>query len=624
MRHCFTRAANKQMGKNISVRPQSPTMPIRLILLWLAGFSLFLPALGAIPTNHSNGLVPIFVFFVTLAACSSAHLQHYKTHRLSSSLLLIGISTALLSVPSGAIILAIETCAMAAGIAVLHTELPSAAKNWFPKHLGLASATYVAGIGMGALVHYLIVSLGTNFDSAVWQGLPAISAVPAFIAAFGVQRYKHQHEAANTNATEATGSAGTPSHANVWMQPSTWALGFMLGGAISLLLVTEPGISFFLAVTGQNGLLFAAITAFLSGIIVAALTYGYVHRSGCAANGFVILAAAAGVVSAGCIAIIAAPAMWLASGIFGVCAGYLFVFSLNFLTEKTNVDTVSRVAAAALTIGYIWVVFPFLGLSGWLNANISLAFAPLVVGTLLVATIGVFPWQNTTTPHKPRRLLGALLNALLAIIVFVAVPYFFLHAQRNYALSDTDAAVAGYIAAFLALCAGLVFTIASMKYTARVLVVCVLSFVAISPVWYMRWSTGSNGIPSRATSYRQGHMATILFDKPSYGACTIEKAWIKRGSNSYRYEWFGQTFYRRRVTMGSILLNLAVDPSRVDKITMLAPNHKVMDITYTDTIDGKPNAQRRQVMLVMPKSAIPDSLTFRCGKAEFTGHVNWR
>jgi CP family cyanate transporter-like MFS transporter len=376
-----------------------------LALLWLTGTALRLTVLAVppvIPLIHDDlnlnatqigiltGLPSMLLAFAAVPG-SLLVARLGVTAALIVGLLLTAIAGALRGAVADIYWLYIMTIVMAAGVAVMQVGMPPAVRSWAPQRIGFATAVYTNGLIVGEILPVaLMLPLVLPWVES-WQWGFAFWSVPVVVIAVLVLAFAPRQPA---KAATSVRRRWWPD----WGSSLIWRLGFMLGTVNAMYFTTNAFIPDYLANTGQDEWISAALTGLNAGQLPASvLLLAFASRLELKAwpyvvCGFLCLLATAGIVFC--------SGAWMvaAATLVGFAASAILILVLALPPLLAPPDDVHRVTAAMFTISYTWaVVAPVISGLLWDTSGIAaMAFLPIAICGIILAVLA--PAIN----HVPR------------------------------------------------------------------------------------------------------------------------------------------------------------------------------------------------------------------------------
>lgn len=359
----------------------------RLVLLWTVGIGLRLSLLAVPPVlpqiHHDLHLTETLVGAVTalpillLAAVSvpgSLLIARMGARfAIIVGLLLIALAGAARGIGTSALMLFTMTFVMSVGVAICQPSLPSLVRQWFPDHVGRATALYSNGMLIGEVVPVLLTVplllplVGGQWQLAlmVWSLLVVIPAAGMVFRTASVERHP-----------EAPVVRWWPN----WRSTLTWRLGFILGCASISYYAANAFIPDFLRANHQGGLITPALSSLNAGQLPASFVVAAIPGR--------LIGRRWPLIVVGCLILISLAAFRLpawgeitAMGVLGFCSGFVFVLSLAFPPLLTEPHDVHRLSAAMFTIAYTCsFVGSIVGGAVWDHTHLPFsAFGPIFV-----------------------------------------------------------------------------------------------------------------------------------------------------------------------------------------------------------------------------------------------------
>ncbi len=299
---------------------------------------------------------------------------------LISGLILMAAAGALRGLgPTVGLLLAM-TFLMALGIAVIQPAFPSLARQWHPRGIGLATATYANGLLMGEIIAAaLTVPLVLPLTGGRWETALAVWSLPVLLTAV-VVALATPHLARDAARPAARWWPD-------WRDRQVWLLGLIFGSASAIYWGSNAFIPDYLHATGRPGLVPAAITALNAGQIPASILIGAAARRVIGRRWPFLLAGALGLLAlAGFLALPGDAATVAAAALFGFMAAAVLVLTLALPPLMAARDDEHRLSAGIFTITYACSFLgPLLGGAVWdASGRAPLAFIPVGVASALI------------------------------------------------------------------------------------------------------------------------------------------------------------------------------------------------------------------------------------------------
>ena len=154
-------------------RASSQQVWIAIVLLWLAGNGLRLTILAVPPvivmirddfslSATEVGLlsgIPPALFAVAALAGSLLVARFGVRGALIGGLVLVAAGSALRASSTNYAVLFVTTVVMSAGVAIMQPIMPTAVRQWLPRHIGLGTAIYTNGLLVGEIFDVFMVIL---------------------------------------------------------------------------------------------------------------------------------------------------------------------------------------------------------------------------------------------------------------------------------------------------------------------------------------------------------------------------------------------------------------------------------------------------------------------------------
>ncbi|TDB55757.1 CynX/NimT family MFS transporter [Photorhabdus luminescens] len=368
---------------------------IKLFLLWLAGAGTRLTILATPPiisdihhdlnlTETQVGIIsglPAVLFAGTaiLGSLLIARTSAIKT--LIIGLLITSLGSAFRGAADDIIIMYTATMITGLGVAFMQPALPSIVKDWFPKHIVIATAIYVNGLLLGGEVipvavtkFILLPMLGSwRLTYVFWAAITLIIAIFIYQLA-----PKNKHETISTNKN----IKWVPEWNNIIL----WKLGLMMGCVNATYFATNFFIPRYLheanfedltsisLVALNLGQIPASIILMMTSSTVAKLRYPYLI------SGIGLIASFSSIMYFGTEYII------ISSAFIGFFSAIVLILMLGLPSMISEPHEVHRSTSLMLTIGYTCaVITPVIsGLSWDISGNPSYVFLPMIICSIIL------------------------------------------------------------------------------------------------------------------------------------------------------------------------------------------------------------------------------------------------
>ncbi|MEQ2016777.1 MFS transporter [Photorhabdus bodei] len=368
---------------------------IRLFLLWLAGAGTRLTILATPPiisdihhdlnlTETQVGIIsglPAVLFAGTaiLGSLLIARTSAIKT--LIIGLLITSLGSAFRGAANDIIIMYTATMITGLGVAFMQPALPSIVKDWFPKHIVIATAIYVNGLLLGGEVipvavtkSILLPMLGSwRLTYVFWAAITLIIAIFIYQLA-----PKNKHETISINKN----TKWVPEWNNIIL----WKLGLMMGCVNATYFATNFFIPRYLheanfedltsisLVALNLGQIPASIILMMTRATVAKLRYPYLI------SGIGLIASFSSIMYFGTEYII------ISSAFIGFFSAIVLILMLGLPSMISEPHEVHRSTSLMLTIGYTCaVITPVIsGLSWDISGNPSYVFLPMMICSIIL------------------------------------------------------------------------------------------------------------------------------------------------------------------------------------------------------------------------------------------------
>jgi len=367
---------------------------MRLALLWLAGISLRITVLAippVVPAIHNDlalneKAVGILTALPVLLLAAAAVLGSLVIHHIGARrALIIGLWVIALAAaarglgPAVPVIFAM-TFVMGCGISVCQPGLPSLVGQWFPRRIGLATATYSNGLLVGEMVAAgLMLPVILPLVHGSWELALAVWSLPVAATA-GLVALFSPHQARPDARHEGQWWPD-------WQDPQTWRLGLLLGLGQIAYWVPNAFVADYLKAQGHPEYIAAALTSLNAAqipasLIVAALPGALIQkRWPMLVDGLLITCAVIGLLATD-------PSLapfW--AGMLGFTGAFIFVLNLALPPLLAEPHDVHRLSAGIFSISYTCAfVGPLVGGAIWDATGLSAsAFWPVIAGALVMS-----------------------------------------------------------------------------------------------------------------------------------------------------------------------------------------------------------------------------------------------
>jgi CP family cyanate transporter-like MFS transporter len=273
------------------------------------------------------------------------------------------------------------TLLMGIGIAVSQPASPSVVKDWFPAHVGLATAMYANGVLVGEI---LPVTLAPWILTAVresWGLSLALWSLPVLFTVAAIVLLTRGHG-------PAAGEPLAPWWPD-WRSWRTWQAGLLLGCMSALYWSANAFLPDLLHTSGRPNLVTPALAVLnaaqlpTSILITLAPSRFVGHRWPFLLGG--------GTVALAVPAMVLMPGAWVVfwAAVLGAVSGLVFVCALALPPLLSAPQDVARLSAAMFTITYtLSFTGPLLGGAAWDVTGVPLsAFVPASLGGLAMIAL---------------------------------------------------------------------------------------------------------------------------------------------------------------------------------------------------------------------------------------------
>lgn len=392
---------NTSQTKVLESYQQSVVTPILcLILLWLAGVGLRITILAQPPViplmqadlNMNETEIGFLSSIPTAFFAMAAILGALLIARLGAfTTVIIGLfGTALGSALRGAVpdvtLLYLTTLLTGLGVAIMQPAMPALVSTWLPRNVRLATAVYINGLLLGAVLPVMLTSpvvlplVGSwRFAFVFWGGICAIIACLVFILA------------PRMNAeTEVPAQIKVKWWPN-WRNKLIWQLGIMMGCMNALYFTANFFIPGYLETTGHAGDINAALIALNAGQLPASILLLFAGNGleqqvkSYVICGLLSIIAILGILFGNSLMIICG------AGLLGFVAAFVLILVLALPALLSRSEDVHRTAAAIITIAYTCaVIVPILSGIMWDKTGLpKAAFIPILFCSFMLIFVSL-------------------------------------------------------------------------------------------------------------------------------------------------------------------------------------------------------------------------------------------
>jgi len=374
-----------------------------LVLLWLGGFGIRVTILAVPPVISSihrslglnekgiTALTNLPVLMLALMAVPAG----IGVSRLGAPLA-AGVGLAVVSVagalrgvgPNLAVVFAM-TAVMGAGVALVQGSLPTLARAWFPRHVGLATAVYSNGLLVGEVIPASLTGIALlpllsgrwGLDLAVWS-LPVMAGALLFL--FLAPRLKRPERASSARA--------------YFRSSSIWRVGVTMSFASAAYFGANSFVPDYLRAVGHARLTTAALAALnLSQLPASVLVLAIPERLVGRRAPFIVSGV---IISCAGVLLVLTSGVWTVVwvGVMGFATSLTLILTLALpALLATSPADVNRLTAALFTITYgfsfAWAIA---GSALWDSYHLpSASFLTLAAGGVVMALL------SSTTDIRP-------------------------------------------------------------------------------------------------------------------------------------------------------------------------------------------------------------------------------
>ncbi len=280
------------------------------------------------------------------------------------------------------------TVLMSVGIAVMQPIMPTAVRQWMPRHVGSGTAIYTNGLIIGEILPVMFAtSLVLPFVHGSWRASLALWSAPIAVFAIAIALFA-PHDATRSATAKVLPAKWLPD----WHKGLVWRLGILFCCFNTTYFSTNAFLPIYLASKGRSDLIGPALTALnFSQLPASLLLLGVANRIErkawpYAACGLVSIVGVAGIVFD------VGPATIAWTAIVGFANAAALIIGLTLPPLLCRADDVARTAAGTFTISYgSAVVLAVLGGALWDTIGIpALAFLPVAAASLVLVAIPLY------------------------------------------------------------------------------------------------------------------------------------------------------------------------------------------------------------------------------------------
>ncbi|WP_350307363.1 MFS transporter [Photorhabdus viridis] len=368
---------------------------IKLFLLWLAGAGTRLTILATPPiisdihrdlnlTETQVGIIsglPAVLFAGTaiLGSLLIARTSAIKT--LILGLLITSLGSAFRGAADDIIIMYTATMITGLGVAFMQPALPSIVKDWFPKHIVIATAIYVNGLLLGGEVipvavtkSILLPMVGSwRLTYVFWAAITLIIAIFIYNLA---PKNKHEIISINKNIKWVP----------EWNNIILWKLGLIMGCVNATYFATNFFIPRYLHETNFENLTSISLVALNLGQIPASIIL-MMTRTTVAKLRYPYLISGIGLIASfSSIMYFGTEYIVIGSAFIGFFSAIVLILMLGLPSMISEPHEVHRSTSLMLTIGYTCaVITPVIsGLSWDISGNPSYVFLPMMICSIIL------------------------------------------------------------------------------------------------------------------------------------------------------------------------------------------------------------------------------------------------
>jgi MFS transporter, CP family, cyanate transporter len=374
------------------------------LLLWLAGNGLRLTILAVPPViamiRDDLGLsatevgllssIPPAMFAIAALAGSLLVAHLGVRSAMVGGLVLVALGSALRGVSPDFAALLATTIVMSAGVALMQPIMPTAVRQWLPRHIGLGTALYTNGLLVGEILAVLLtLPVVLPAVGGSWRLSLLAWSVPIAVVALAVRAFAPRSPRA---AASGPPKAWLPD----WRNGLVWRLGGLFGCINSMYFCMNAFMPIYLASRGRSDLIGDGLLALNLGQLPASLLLlavaGRLERR---AWPYVVTGILSFVSIAGIVTMIGtATIVWASLLGFSVAAQLTLALTLPPLLCRP--DDVARTAAGTFLLSYGMAMLLSLvcGALWDVSGLPALAFVPLAACAIALVAITAGMWRS--------------------------------------------------------------------------------------------------------------------------------------------------------------------------------------------------------------------------------------
>jgi CP family cyanate transporter-like MFS transporter len=370
------------------------------VLLWLSGIGLRLTLLAVppvIPLIHLDlnlsetevgvlGTLPSLLLAAAAVPGSLLIARFGAQAALVVGLLLVGFGSAARGAAGDVVLLYLTTILMSAGVAIMQPALPPLVREWLPKRIGLATATYANGLLMGeTLAVGLTIPFVLPLVGGSWRLSFVAWGIPVLLTALLVVLFAPRSAVGGATPNGSASRRWWPN----WRDPLIWRLGLLMGCVNTDYFATNAFLPDYLHAAGRPDLVSLALTSLnLSQLPASFLMLPLADRLALRRLPYVTV----GLLNlTSIIGMMTMPGLWIVfwAGLLGFANAVGLILLLALPAHLSHPDDVHRMAAAMFTISYpCAVVISIVGGLAWDATGMALlAFVPIGVCAFGLATL---------------------------------------------------------------------------------------------------------------------------------------------------------------------------------------------------------------------------------------------
>jgi CP family cyanate transporter-like MFS transporter len=377
---------------------------LNALLLWLAGNGLRLTLLAVPPviamirddlrlSATEVGLLSSIppAMFAIAALAGSLLVAHLGVRAaLVGGLVLVAVGSALRGISPGFGTLLAMTIVMSAGVALMQPIMPTAVRQWLPRHIALGTALYTNGLLVGEILAVLLTlpfvlpAVGGSWRMSLVAWSVPIALIAIMVRMLAPASPKPSHA--------APAGAWLPD----WHKGLVWRLGALFGCINSTYFCMNAFMPIYLASRGRADLIGGGLLALNLGQLPASLLLLAIARRLERRTWPYVATAALSFLAIGGIVLMVSDAATIAwAALLGFCVAAQLVLALTLPPLLCAPVDVARTAAGTFLLSYgAAVVLSLVCGALWDVSGIpALAFLPLAACALGEMAIAIAMWR---------------------------------------------------------------------------------------------------------------------------------------------------------------------------------------------------------------------------------------